>query len=56
MEDGTTEKPTLKEGHRALKENGIWYAAWIDVLRTCRVLGQFVRKYEKRMRVDKNVL
>lgn len=35
---------SLKEGHRALKENGIRCAAWIDALRTCRVLWQFVRR------------
>lgn len=34
---------SLKEGHRALKENGIKCAAWIDFLRTCRVLLQFVK-------------
>lgn len=35
---------SLKEGHRALKENGLKCAVWIDMLRTMRVLGQFVRK------------
>lgn len=35
---------SLKEGHRALKENGIKCTAWIDALRTCRVLWQFVRR------------
>ena len=35
---------SLKEGHRALKMNGIRLAGWIDMLRTCRVLLQFVRK------------
>lgn len=35
---------SLKEGHRALKENGFHCACWIDILRTCRVLWQFVRK------------
>lgn len=35
---------SLKAGHRALKENGIRCAGWIDVLRTIRVLLQFVRK------------
>ena len=34
---------SLKEGHRALKENGVRCAAWIDFLRTCRVLLQFVK-------------
>lgn len=32
---------SLKEGHRALRENGIRAAALVDVLRTCRVLSQF---------------
>jgi len=35
---------SLREGHMALKENGVKGAAFIDVLRTCRVLWQFVRK------------
>lgn len=35
---------SLKEGHMALRENGIKGAAAIDVLRTLRVLWQFVRK------------
>lgn len=35
---------SLKEGHRALKENGIKGAVLIDFLRTCRVLMQFIRK------------
>lgn len=35
---------SLKEGHRALKENGVRGAAMIDVLRTCRVLWQFVKR------------
>ena len=35
---------SLKEGHMALKENGIKGATMIDILRTCRVLSQFVRK------------
>lgn len=34
---------SLREGHRALKKNGIRCAAWIDILRTCRVLLQFVK-------------
>lgn len=34
---------SLKEGHRALKDNGIKGAFLIDGLRTCRVLWQFVR-------------
>lgn len=35
---------SLREGHRALKENGIKAAGLIDLLRTCRVLRQFVRR------------
>lgn len=35
---------SLKEGHRALKDNGIKAAWWIDILRTTRVLLQFVKK------------
>jgi len=35
---------SLKEGHRALKDNGIKAAWWIDMLRTVRVLLQFVKK------------
>ena len=35
---------SLKEGHRALKDNGIKGAALIDILRTCRVLWQFVKR------------
>ena len=35
---------SLKEGHRALKENGIKVAFWIDFLRTCRVVLQFIVK------------
>lgn len=35
---------SLKEGHMALKENGIKGAIMIDILRTYRVLMQFVRK------------
>lgn len=34
---------SLKEGHRALKQNKIRFAFVIDILRTCRVLRQFVR-------------
>lgn len=35
---------SLKEGHRALKENGI-HCKWIvDVIRTIRVLAQFIKK------------
>ena len=33
---------SLKEGHRALKDNGIRGAFVIDILRTCRVLLQFI--------------
>lgn len=32
---------SLKEGHRALKDNNIKGAMLIDCLRTCRVLLQF---------------
>ena len=35
---------SLKEGHRALKSNGFKMAWWIDGLRTCRVLLQFLIK------------
>ena len=35
---------SLKEGHRALKENNVRNAALIDIKRTVRVLKQFVRK------------
>lgn len=35
---------SLKEGHRALTDNRIRGATLIDVLRTCRVLWQFVRR------------
>ena len=38
----------LKEGHRALKENSIKFAWWIDIVRTIRVLLQFVRRPEKK--------
>lgn len=34
---------SLKEGHRALKDNGIRGAMMIDFFRTCRVLAQFVK-------------
>lgn len=34
---------SLKEGHQALKLNGIKYACMIDALRTIRVLMQFVK-------------
>ena len=33
---------SLKEGHRALKENGVRFAWFTDVCRTLRVLRQFV--------------
>lgn len=33
---------SLKEGHRALKENGIRFACFTDVCRTLRVLRQFI--------------
>lgn len=32
---------SLREGHRALRENGVRGAFWIDMRRTLRVLGQF---------------
>lgn len=35
---------SLKEGHRALKDNGVKGAFIIDALRTCRVLRQFVNR------------
>ena len=35
---------SLKEGHRALTDNGMKGAAVIDILRTCRVLWQFVKR------------
>lgn len=34
----------MREGHRALKENGVAFAWFTDICRTLRVLGQFVRK------------
>lgn len=34
----------MKEGHRAMKENGIPMAAFTDFCRTLRVLAQFVKK------------
>lgn len=34
----------LKEGHRALRENGIRFAWFTDLCRTLRVLAQFVQK------------
>ena len=34
----------MKEGHRALKENGIHFAWFTDLCRTLRVLAQFVKK------------
>lgn len=37
---------SLKEGHRALKDNGIKGAFIIDILRTCRVLLQFLVRSE----------
>jgi len=33
---------SLKEGHRALKENGVPFAWFTDICRTMRVLAQFV--------------
>ena len=34
----------MKEGHRALKENGVKAAWFTDLCRTLRVLAQFVKK------------
>ena len=34
----------MKEGHRALKENGVHFAWFTDLCRTFRVLAQFVKK------------
>ena len=34
----------MREGHRALKENGVSFAWFTDMCRTLRVLVQFVRK------------
>ena len=34
----------MKEGHRALKENGVHFAWFTDLCRTLRVLAQFARK------------
>jgi len=34
----------MKEGHRALKENGVRFACFTDLCRTLRVLAQFVKK------------
>ena len=34
----------MKEGHRALKENGIHFAWFTDLCRTLRVLAQFIKK------------
>lgn len=35
---------SLKEGHKALKENGVHFAWIVDVIRTIRVLLQFIKK------------
>lgn len=35
---------SLKEGHRALADNRMKCAAVIDILRTCRVLWQFIKR------------
>ncbi len=37
---------SLREGHKALKANGIKCAALIDIFRTCRVLWQFLPKHK----------
>ena len=34
----------MKEGHRALRENGVHFAWFTDLCRTLRVLVQFVKK------------
>lgn len=34
----------MKEGHRALRENGVRFAWFTDLCRTLRVLAQFVKK------------
>ena len=34
----------MKEGHRALRENGVRFAWFTDLCRTLRVLVQFVKK------------
>lgn len=34
----------MKEGHRALKENGVSFAWFTDLCRTFRVLAQFIKK------------
>ena len=35
---------SLKEGHKALKENGVHFAWIVDAIRTIRVLLQFIIK------------
>lgn len=35
---------SLREGHKALIMNGFKCAWWIDIVRTCRVLLQFIKK------------
>lgn len=42
--DGSSYMKSLSEGHRALKQNGVRFAVIIDVLRTCRVMLQFIHK------------
>lgn len=34
----------MKEGHRALRENGVHFAWFTDICRTLRVLAQFIKK------------
>ena len=34
----------MKEGHRALRENGVGFAWFTDLCRTFRVLMQFIKK------------
>ena len=44
---------SLREGHRALQENGIKNAWAIDIKRTWRFLGQFNRKKIKKLELGK---
>ena len=43
---------SLKEGHRALKENGIHYAWFADAMRTLRVILQFTIKNKRRIEYE----
>lgn len=38
---------SIKEAHRALKENGVKFALVIDMIRTFRVVIQFIRAYKR---------